>query len=151
METGGSNKKMNVLDKLRVLREHVNSVFPEMSLDEFRLNISFLSNCWHGNKRKKNVTLTKEQLTIYELLTKNDYNPATVYRWLLLATAPQEVRERVRSGQLSVRQALKVRKEHRQLVSTTEKQFIQAIIRCIENYVSEPGEKYPGRLVYGKR
>jgi|SRR3989344_4287389 len=150
MKHGGLNGKMNVFDKIKVLQEQVNSVFPEMSFEELKLNVGYLANFWHGKKRK-NVTLSKEQLTIYEVLLKNDYNPATVYRWLLLATGPNEIKDKVRTGELSIRQALKFRREHKELVSTSEQEFIQAIIGCIENFVSEAGENYPGRVVNGKR
>lgn len=82
MKQRSVNGKMNIFDKLKQLQESVKNVYPEMTLEEFAKIIEFLANNWHGSKRKK-IQLTLKQLAVYEILTKEEYNPATVYRWLL--------------------------------------------------------------------
>jgi len=137
---------MNVFEKLRRVRELVSSVYPELGVAELAGVVEFLANNWHGNKRKRGVKLSQQQLTVYELLMSNSYNPTTVYRWLLLANSPHEIREQVSANKLSVRDALKARRKQKRLLSTSEEEFIDAVIKCVRMYVSEPGEGYPGRV-----
>lgn len=137
---------MNVFEKLRRVRELVSSVYPDLSVAELAGVVEFLANNWHGNKRKKGVKLSQQQLTIYELLMSNSYNPTTVYRWLLLANSPKEIRDKVSNNELSIRDALKARRNHRNLLSVSDEQFISAVAKCIEMYISEPGEGYPGKV-----
>jgi len=137
----------NVFTKIKEVKDLVKEVYPKLSMEELTQEIQFLSNYWHGNKRKRGTKLTQQQLVIYELLIKNNYNPATAYRWFLLATAPKELQEKVNYGELSIRDALKERKKELSCISVTEQEFMQAIIRCFELYLSEPGENYPGRTM----
>lgn len=137
---------MNVFEKVRKVREVVADVYPSLSDKELAGIVGFLSNHWHGKKRKRHVKLTKQQLMIYDLLIKNGYNPATVYKWFLLATAPGDVREQVRDG-VPIVKALRQRRKTQKILNIDEKQFIEAVIKCVEQFVSEPGEGYPGRMV----
>jgi len=79
---------MNVFEKVKGVREVVSDVYPELGVDELTRIVGFLANNWHGKKRKSHVKLSQQQLMIYELLMRNGYNPATVYKWFLLADAP---------------------------------------------------------------
>ena len=137
---------MNVFQKARNVRELVNDVYPQMAPDELKGIVGFLANYWHGNKRKRHVKLTKEQLTIYELLVSNSYNPATVYRWLLLAEVPGQIREHLHDKSISLHDALRQKRRQKRCLSIDERQFIDAVVKCVETFVSEPGEGYPGRV-----
>lgn len=145
-KTGREVCEMNVFEKIKGVRKVVNGVYPELGVEELSRIVGFLANNWHGKKRKKHVCLTKQQLMVYDLLMKNGYNPATVYKWFLLATAPQDVREQVRQNNVPIVKALRYRRTSRQLLSVDEKRFIEAVIKCVEMYVSEPGEGYPGKV-----
>ncbi|MFH1332675.1 MAG: hypothetical protein ABIH53_00355 [archaeon] len=137
---------MNVFEKIKGVREAVNCVFPEMTLEDLTRTVEFLANNWHGSKRKKHVTLSQQQLTVYELLLEKGYSPATVYKWLLAASAPQDVKEKLRNNSISLIDALKQKRTGNRYVSVDEKQFINAVIKCVEMFVSEPGEGYPGKV-----
>lgn len=140
---GGTN--MNVFEKLRQVKGRVADVYPSMDVETLKDIVQFLANNWHGTKKKDGVKLTQQQLSIYELLMKNGYSPTTVYKWLLVASSPQEIRDRLRNNELSIREALKLRNKAVPKVSVDEKKFLDAIIRCIEVFVSDAGENYPGR------
>ena len=127
---------MNVFEKIRVVREVVGSVYPGLCVEELSRIVGFLANNWHGNKRKKHIRLTRQQLLVYDLLMKHGYNPATVYKWFLLATAPQDVREQVRQNNVPIVKALRYRRNARQFLSVDEKRFIEAVIKCVEIFVS---------------
>ncbi len=144
--TGREVFGMNVFEKVKGVREVVKDVYPELGVEELARIVGFLANNWHGGKRKKTVSLTRQQLMVYDLLMKNGYNPATVYKWFLLATAPKDVREQVRQNNVPIVKALRYRRKARQLLGVDEKQFIEAVIKCVEMYVSEPGEGYPGKV-----
>ena len=138
---------MNVFKKIKAVREVVNSVYPEIGVEELTKIVGFLANNWHGNKRKKHVALSRQQMTIYELLVRNRYNPATVYKWLLLATGPQQVREQLRNNSTTIVRALKQKRKSRLYLSVDEEKFIKAVVKCVEAFISEPGEGYPGKVV----
>ena len=135
----------NVFHKIKTIRELVKEIYPKLSIEDLTKEVGFLTNYWHSGKRQKGISLTQRQLILYELLIKNKYNPATVYRWLLLATAPTELQEDVKIGKLSIRTALTRRKQEMSSLSVTEREFMDAVIRCFEMYISEAGENYPGR------
>lgn len=137
---------MNVFEKIKKVRGVVSSVYPEIGVEELTKIVGFLANSWHGKKRKRQTRLTPKQAMIYDLLIRNGYNPATVYKWLLLATGPKEVREQIKDNSTSIIKGLKQRKESRKALSVDEKKFIKEVIKCIEMFVSEPGEGYPGKV-----
>ncbi len=138
--------RMNIFQKVKTVRELVNAVYPILSLVEIKEILQFLANNWHGNKQKKHTTLTQQQLAIYELLINNSYNPATVYKWFLLATAPPEIKEKMAQEQISIRDALREKRKLNNYVSTTEQEFINAVISFMEKYLTEAGENYPGKV-----
>jgi hypothetical protein len=144
--TSKEQKMGNVFQKIKQVQDLVKKLYPKMTLQELTQEVQFLTNNWHGKKKKKKIKLTQQQLTLYELFMKNSLNPSTVYGWLLIATAPSDLKEKVRHNELSIRNALAERKKQRQLLSTTDREFIDAIIKCVENFVSEPNENYPGKI-----
>lgn len=137
---------MNVFEKIKGVLEAVNLVFPDMGLDELGEIVQFLANNWHGSKKRKGVKLSRQQLTVYEILIEKGYSPATVYKWVLVTTAPSDVKDRLRRNSITVADALKQRRSERKYVSVNDKRFIEAVIRCVETFVSEPGEGYPGKV-----
>ena len=139
---------MKPFEKLKEVRKRVRDIYPKMSDEELMNIVGFIDRKWYGNKRRKGITLTKKQLTVYEILRQMGYKPFTVYKWILLWTAPQELREKVRKQELSIKQALTLRKAHTQYATPSEQEFMNAVVNCIELYFSDAGEGYPA--VMGK-
>ena len=137
---------MNVFEKLKDVREIVRNVYPNLDVEELKVITQFLANKWHGNKRK-NVKLTQKQMCVYELLLKNGHNPATVYKWILATSSPKEIRDKLRNNKISLRDALSQKKRLKPGISVDDRKFIDAVVKCIEMYISETGENYPGRSV----
>lgn len=137
---------MNVFQKIKQVREAINCTYPEMTAEDIRKEVEFLARKWHKSKRRKDSALTRQQLTIYEILRKNSYAPGTVYKWLLLTTAPQQVKDKLQINSISIIQALKEKKQSQAQHTTSEKEFINALKRCVEMYISEPSENYPGKV-----
>jgi len=140
-------KTMNVFQKIKIVREIIKEVFPKMEIEQLTQEVQFLANNWHGKKRKTGIKLTRQQMVLYDLLLKNQYYPDTVYRWLLLATAPEDVKEKLRNQEISIKTALNLRRQQKEYPSVTEREFMDPIINCIETFISEAGENYPGRTI----
>jgi len=138
---------MNVFQKIKIVREIIKEVFPKMEIEQLTQEVQFLANNWHGKKRKTGIKLTRQQMVLYDLLLKNQYYPDTVYRWLLLATAPEDVKEKLRNQEISIKTALNLRRQQKEYPSVTEREFMDTIINCIETFISEAGENYPGRTI----
>lgn len=79
--------------------------------------------------------LNKEELMMYETLVKNKLKPGTVYRWLLVVSSPEEIRVRVKSGELSVRKALNLRNKIRKQFISDDDKFIREVIWYVEEYI----------------
>lgn len=79
--------------------------------------------------------LDNEEIIVYETLLKNKLNPSTVYRWLLVANSPEDIRLKVQSGQLSIRKALNHRNMIRKQFSTDDDKFIREVIWYVEEYI----------------
>ena len=137
---------MNVFEKIKKVCLLVNDIYPDMALPEIKCIVGFLANHWHGNKRQKRVILTQQQLTIYELLLGHGYKPMTVYKWLLIASAPEPIQEKVREGVISFNQALKEKHQGRTYLQVNEQKFLRAIISCVETYFSGPMQSPMKRL-----
>lgn len=102
--------------------------------DEVIRIVSKLVNGFH-NKRKSKAVLSRKEAAVYELLLNKGYNPNTVYRWLLAADSPTEIVNRLRSGEISIREALNMRHKIRQQFSTNDEQIIKEIIWHVEEYI----------------
>lgn len=122
---------MNVFHKIRDVRKLLQPKLSEVEEGEL---IGLIRDAakFHYNKRRK---LSCDALKLYELLMKYSYNPYTVYRWFLLTKAPQETKDKLRLGEVSQRTAFKEKTEHKELLSTTERELVHEIFDRIERYV----------------
>jgi len=102
--------------------------------DEVIRIVSKLVNGFH-NKRKSKAVLSRKEAAVYELLLNKGYNPNTVYRWLLVTDSPAEIVNRLRSGEISIREALNMRHKIRQQFSTNDEQIIKEVIWYVEEYI----------------
>jgi len=127
---------MDVFEKVENLKELIKRNVGKFSDDELYKIIEKLGNRWHyPNKRKKGLTLTNQETTIYELLLNHKINPSTAYKWLLVDRAPADIRFKVRSGVLSIRDALKSRKRMHGVGTTSERQLIRMVKDSFERYI----------------
>ena len=139
--------KMNVFKKIKRLVIQVRQVYPDMTQKELTYIVGFLSNSWHGNKKKKHVVPTKQQLVVYGILTRLGYAPATAYEWLLVATASKEIQDKLKYNEIGVREALKLKNKQEEVLTVNEEKFIEELIKCVQTFVSDPGEDHPGVML----
>lgn len=127
---------MDVFDKVEHLKNLIERNVRKFSDDELYKIVEKLGNRWHyPNKRKKGLTLTDDETSVYQLLIDHKINPSTAYKWLLVDRAPADIRFKVRSGVIGIREALKSRKRMQGVGSTTERQFIRMIKDSFERYL----------------
>ncbi|MCF7861843.1 hypothetical protein K9M79_06375 [Candidatus Woesearchaeota archaeon] len=102
--------------------------------EEFNRIIAKLVNGFH-NKRKGKAILSRNEAKTYELLIRKKYNPNTVYRWILAVNSPQDILIRLKSGEISIREALQLRNKIRQQYSTNDEKLIQEVLWYVGEYV----------------
>jgi len=124
---------VNVFEKADKVCKIVESELKVCRNDFFRV-VGRLVNNWH-QKSRRGVKLSKVEVMVYELLLRKKYNPSTVYRWLLVTSAPSEVRDKLKMGKISIREALQLRNKLRQQFSTNDEQFKKEVIWHIEEYI----------------
>ena len=108
--------------------------YMDIERDEILKIISRLVNGFH-NKSIGKKRLTKQEAAVYEILLNNKYNPSTVYRWLLVTGSPKEIQNKLRSGEITIKEALQLRNEIRKQFTTNDDKFIDEVIWCVEEYV----------------
>lgn len=108
----------------------------ELKIDKDEVNriVSKLVNGFHNRSRDKTV-LSKKEASVYELLLSKKYNPNTVYRWLLVVNSPEEIKTKLKSGELSIREALEKRNKIRKQFTTNDEDIIKEIIWHVEEYI----------------
>jgi len=69
---------------------------------------TMLGRISHYHYTTRQHGLKEKELMIYEILIKNDLNPSTVYKWYCLTRTPQDLQQRIRSGKINQKQALRM-------------------------------------------
>ena len=94
-----------------------------------------VGNLWHYNKNKHKVSLTTEEATIYEILITNSINPATAYKWMLLAAAPEQIQIQLKTEEISQKEAFTQKQQFYHMQSTTDEEFRNVVADSIRRYV----------------
>ena len=126
---------MNVFGKVKQFKESIFQSVPQKEDLALMSMVQKLANSWHYKRTRKGTVLSKEEAQLYEVMIMNHYNPLTVYSWLLLVNAPSEVRYKLKQGEISLRNASKLKAETKELYSTTERELVSEIINCVERYI----------------
>lgn len=125
--------KEDVFQKAEKVYRMIQKEF-DISKNEIRDSVSRIATGLHNKSSRKRV-ITKQDVVVYEILLKHKLNPNTVYRWLLVTNSPKNVLIRLKSGELSIREALHHRNNIRKQFSTNDDDFIREIIWHVEEYV----------------
>lgn len=125
--------KEDVFEKAERFYNVVQKEF-DISKGEIGDSVSRIATGLH-NKSSRKGTIIKQDVVIYEILLKHKFNPNTVYRWFLVTTSPKEIVTKLKSGELSIREALHHRNKMRKQFSTNDSDFIKEVIWYVEEYV----------------
>lgn len=121
------NRRIAMLDKVIQIKKDFKILFPEIEQDRYVPMLShvayFCANkkeyrARNGRKKIYKIKpLSEAEKIILDYLLRNDLVPITTYRWFRASKVPADVMERLRKGQVSVKEAIKVstnRLKHKQ-------------------------------------
>ena len=114
-----NRKKKCIFDKVDEIKKQLNQILPEIEPTRF---LPMLGHCrrFHDNtlyygrrtsnpevkKTRKRLQLSQMEQALYDFLIANDLNPGTVYRWFLATRVPADIKEKLETGQVSVKIAM---------------------------------------------
>ena len=65
-------------------------------------------------KRKPRELTTNERM-LYDYILKNGLNPSTTYRWFLATRLPDDIKEKLRKGQIGQNKAMQISANRRRV------------------------------------
>lgn len=75
-----------------------------------------LRHCWYYKMGRKRV-LTFEERALFDLLLKRGSSPKTLYEYFLLLNAPPHIKQRLKEGTISMKDAQSKSYAYRRLIS----------------------------------
>lgn len=100
---------MNVLEKLDMVRELIESTLPHKTDRELYDMVRHIARLYEGIKK---TPLSHQEKILADLLLRNNYKTQTVMRWMrILFFYPPELREDIRRGKLSFKKAARKKAE----------------------------------------
>jgi len=114
--------KKNIFDRVNEIKRDLRRLFPEIDESEY---IRMFSRCRRkyggvlykgrvGNVRKLPVELRmRDELTanekiLYDYMLKNQLNPCTTYRWILATRIPDDIKDKLVKGLITVKKAMEI-------------------------------------------
>ncbi len=111
------NKRLNMLDKVNIIKKDFKTLLPEIEQDRY---IIMLGHCAYFCENKKEYRarngrkklykikqLTEAEKIMLDYLLKNNIVPITVYRWFRASKVPEDIMNKLRKGQVSVKEAIR--------------------------------------------
>jgi len=126
--------KETVYDKIRKLKEGLEKDVGKFEDSTLSVMLGKLERWYYPKKRRKGMTLTKEELKVYEFLIEKKYNPSTCYKWFLACNSTGDVARKLREGTIGLREALSNTKPFKKL-TPTETEFMFHVKSMIERYI----------------
>ena len=123
-----------VYDKLKRFKEAVLKDLNQIDERKIYKIVCKLSTWHYPSKRTPNMSLTKNEVALYEYMLNNEFNPSTVYKWKLACNTSKHVQEQLKSGQIGFKKALSQSKQFKQL-SQVEAEFLYQVKLTIQKYI----------------
>jgi hypothetical protein len=111
------NRRIAMLDKVIQIKKDFKELLPEIEQDKYIVMLShvayFCSNkkeyrARNGRKKTYKVKpLTEAEKIMLDYFLKNNLVPITVYRWFRASKVPQDIMQKLRKGQVTVKEAIK--------------------------------------------
>ena len=100
-------RNLNVFEKMQYILDLAKKRGIETDLQTLRKWMCHISH-YHGD-RDYRKELTEEEAIFYDFLLKEDFSPATIYKWVLLSSSPSDIKMKLREGLISQKKALNLR------------------------------------------
>lgn len=119
-----NGQKRSLFDKVNEIKKGIKTILPELEGDKLIAMLSKIRtyvahkkkgvplgrNGWKGYRE-----LTFNEKVLYEYLLKNNLNPSTTYRWFLATRIPEDVKEKLSKGKISVKKAMQISANRRRV------------------------------------
>lgn len=119
-----NGQKRGLFDKVNEIKQRIKTILPELEGDKLIAMLSKIRtyiahkkkgvpigrNGWKGYRE-----LTFNEKVLYEYLLKNNLNPSTTYRWFLATRIPEDIREKLSKGKISVKKAMQISANRRRV------------------------------------
>ena len=139
-----NGKKRSIFDKVNEIKSDIKSILPEVEGDRL---ISMLSKIrtyiahkkkgiplgrkgWKGYRK-----LTNNESILYEYLLKNDLNPSTTYRWFIATRVPEDVKDMLARGKLSIKKAMEISANRRRVKESNKGLLMMEELRTIMRWL----------------
>jgi len=81
---------------------------------------------WKGYRK-----LTNNESILYEFLLRNNLNPSTCYRWFIATRVPEDVKDMLCKGKLSIKKAMQISANRRRVKESNKGLLMMEELRTI--------------------
>ncbi|MBI5064983.1 hypothetical protein HZA97_01990 [Candidatus Woesearchaeota archaeon] len=120
----------NIFEKVNDLKKLVKITVPEVNSDELHLFIDHVIRFQDGSRK----CLTEIEQRIRETLLQQGYAAKSVRNWLRLDRLPEFLREEIRNGKRSFKNAIQFYQNHK---LRTDREKEKEIVNDIRNFVNK--------------
>ncbi len=135
-----NGQKRGLFDKVNEIKRGIKTLLPELEGDKLIAMLSKIRT--YITHKKKGVPLgrhgwkgyrelTFNEKVLYEYLLKNGLNPSTTYRWFLATRIPEDVRDKLSKGKVSVKKAMQISANRRRVKNSNLGLLMMEEIRTI--------------------
>lgn len=109
------NRRNKMLDKVVQLKKDFKVLLPEIEQDKYIIMLSHIAyyqnrkqyRARNGRNGKYKVkSLTPGETIVLDYLLKNNLVPITIYKWFRVCKVPEDIKTRLRKGEVSVKEAI---------------------------------------------
>jgi len=135
-----NGKKRSIFDKVNEIKKDLHQILPEIEGDKLIAMFSKIRTYYRHKKRgvpmgrkgwKGYRDLTLSERVLYDYLLKHNLNPCTTYRWFIATRIPDDVKEKLEKGQLSLKNAMKLSANRRRVKMSNQGLLIMEEIRTV--------------------
>ena len=111
------NRRLKMIDKVTQIKKDFKILLPEIEQDKYIVMLSHIAyycedkkNYRSRNSRKKTYkikTLTESEKIMLDYFLKNNLVPITTYRWFRVCKLPEDIKDKLKKGQISVKEAIR--------------------------------------------
>ena len=135
-----NGKKRNIFDKVNEIKKDLELILPEIEGD--RLIAMFSKIRTYYMHKKKGVPmgrkgwkgyrdLTINEKILYEYMLKHNLNPSTTYRWFIATRLPEDIKDKLQNGKVSLKVAMNISANRRRVKISNQGLLIMEEIRTI--------------------
>ncbi|MEM3126492.1 MAG: hypothetical protein QW331_00270 [Candidatus Woesearchaeota archaeon] len=133
-------KKKCIFDKVNEIKNDIHLILPELEGEKLIAMLSKIRTYLAHKKKgvpigrrgwKGYRDLTVNERILYEYLLKHELTPGTCYRWFIATRIPDDVKDKLSKGQLSLRKAMEISANRRKVAMSNQGLLVMEELRTI--------------------